>query len=318
MSASTLESTAAFKDRARQIGVEDRYIDKFVSKNFAAFGRYAFAIVYSPQHTDETPLINFLNDLLEEQPSADQLACMRRLFFKSHSMALTDVRLRVEGGPDPAAVSRKLATAERVARQQEQMTRLGGIVFTPETTPSTHLVDLFVEMLELGVLSYVKPELCCSRAQEVSAVKKDPAVSTDAAGLLKLATKATEAHCDAGSETKLKAAWQRRNLAMDLAGLVSFPVAEGWVLFLYSHLLRDPPRGFAKISLQQILDCDKQLFTVASHRTMGGLKVGPNNVKPLDAIFNELRESGEVLQFLTHLPAARTHEPPRCHFQRVA
>ena len=103
-------------------------------------------------------------------------------------MALTDVRLRVEGGPDPAAVSRKLATAERVARQQEQMTRLGGIVFTPETTPSTHLVDLFVEMLELGVLSYVKPELCCSRAQEVNAVKKDPAVSTDAAGLLKLAT----------------------------------------------------------------------------------------------------------------------------------
>ena len=68
MSASTLESVAAFKDRARQIGVEDRYIDKFVPKNFAAFGRYAFAIVYSPQHTDETPLINFLNELLEEQP----------------------------------------------------------------------------------------------------------------------------------------------------------------------------------------------------------------------------------------------------------
>ena len=45
-------------------------------------------------------------------------------------MALIDVRLRVEGGPDPAAVSRKLATAERVARQQEQMTRLG-VSFLP-------------------------------------------------------------------------------------------------------------------------------------------------------------------------------------------
>ena len=50
---------------------------------------------------------------------------------------------------------------------------------------------------------------------------------------------------------------------------------------LYSHLLRDPPRGFAKISIQQILDCGKQLFTVASHRTMGNLQVGLNNVKPL-------------------------------------
>ena len=86
--------------------------------------------------------------------------------------------------------------------------------------------------------------------------------------------------------------------------------------FLYSHLLRDPPRGFAKISLQQILDCDKQLFTVASHRTMGNLQVGPNNVKPLDAIFNELRESGEVLQFLTPLPATRSHEPPQASGSR--
>jgi len=137
MSASTLESTAAFKERAKQIGVEDRYIDKFVAKNFAAFGRYAFAVVYSPQHTDETPLLKFLNDLLDEQPSPDQLSCMRRLFFESYSMALTDVRQRVEGAPDPSAVTRKLATAEMVARQQEQQARLGGIVFIPETTPST-------------------------------------------------------------------------------------------------------------------------------------------------------------------------------------
>ena len=100
------------------------------------------------------------------------------------------------------------------------------------------------------------------------------------------------------------------------AGLVSFPVAEGWVQVLCSHLLRDPPRGFAKISLQQILDCDKQLFTVASHRTMGNLQVGPNNVKPLDAIFNELRSSGEVLQFLTPLPATRSHEPPQASGSR--
>ena len=310
MSASTLESTAAFKERAKQIGVEDRYIEKFVAKNFAAFGRYAFAVVYSPQHTDETPLLNFLNDLLDEQPSPDQLSCMRRLFFESHSMALTDVRQRVEGAPDPSAVTRKLATTERVARQQEQQARLGGIVFTPETTPSTHLVDLFVEMLEVGILSYVKPEQCCSRAQEVSAIKKDPAVSTDATGLLKLASKSSEPHCDAGSEIKLRAAWQRRNLAMDLAGLVSFTVSEGWVQFLYSHLLRDQPRGFAKVSLQQLLDCDKQLFTVASHRTMGSLQKSLNDVKPLDTIFMELRVSGEVLQYLTPLPATRVHEAP--------
>ena len=97
--------------------------------------------------------MNFLNELLEEQPSADQLSCMRRLFFESHSMALTDVRHRVEASPDPTAATRKLATAERVARQADQEKRLGGIVFTPETTPSNTLVDLYVEMLETGILT---------------------------------------------------------------------------------------------------------------------------------------------------------------------
>ena len=189
MAASTLESEAAFKERASQIGIEDRYIEKFVEKEFATFGRYAFSVVYSPHHTDEAPLRNFLTDLLDEAPSGSQLACMRRLFFESRAMALTDARQRVEASPDPALATRKLATAEQVARQKSQEERLGGLVFTPETTPSNHLVDLFVEMGETGILTYIKPELCCSRAQEVRAVKKDTTVSTDASGMLKLGTK---------------------------------------------------------------------------------------------------------------------------------
>ena len=310
MSATTLESVAAFRARAKQIGVEDRYIDRFELRNFAAFGRYAFAIVYSPQHTDETPLIDFLTDVLGERPGADQLACLRRLFFESHSMALTDVRLRIESSPDPAASTRKLATAERVARQKEQEARLGGIIFTPETTPSNHLVDLYVEMLETGTLVYVKPEQCCSRAQEVSSIKRDATVSTDSAGMLKVGSKSTEPNCEANSELKLRAAWQRRSLAMDLAGIASFNVVEGWVQLLFTHLLRDQPRGYSKIGLQQILDCDKQLFTLASHRTMGTLQPGANQVKPLDQVLGELRESSEVLHFLSPLPAVKHHEPP--------
>lgn len=69
MAASTLESEAAFKERALQIGIEERHVEKFVEKRFAAFGRYAFAVVYSPHHTDEAPLRRFLTDLLEESPA---------------------------------------------------------------------------------------------------------------------------------------------------------------------------------------------------------------------------------------------------------
>ena len=310
MAASTLESEAAFKDRASQIGIEDRFIDKFVEKNFASFGRYGFCVVYSTNNADEGPLRRFLAQLLEEEPEADQMACLRRLYFESHTMALTDARQRVEASPDPAMATRKLATAERVARQSEQQERLKGLVFTPETIPANHLVDLFVEMCESGILSYIKPEQCCSRAQEVHAIKKDPAVSTDSSGMLKLGTKASEPTCEANSELKLRAALQRRNLAMDLSGIASFDVVEGWTQFLFSHLLREQPRGLSKVSLQQVLDCDKQMFTLASHRTMGNLREGADKTRPLDSAMEDLKKSTEILQYLMPLPTSRAHEAP--------
>ena len=67
-------------------------------------------------------------------------------------MTLTDARQRVEAQPDPAMATRRMATAERVARQREQQDRLGGLVFTPESIPANHLVDLFVDMCETGNL----------------------------------------------------------------------------------------------------------------------------------------------------------------------
>ena len=149
-------------------------------------------------------------------------------------------------------------------------------------------------------------------------MKRDPTVSTDASGMLKVGTKQTDPSCEANRELKLRSAWQRRNLAMDLAGLATFDIVEGWVQYLFQQLLKEQPRGFSKISLQQILDCDKHLFVVAAHETMGKLSSGPDEDKPLDAVIEKLRESNEVLQYLTPLPASRHHEAPQPSTPRPA
>ena len=307
---STLDSEAAFSERAEQIGVEKWVIDKFKDKKFATYGKLAFGFSYAPQSSDDTPLKNFVTNVLGEDPSEDQLASLRRLFFEAHTMALHDVRHRSEATPDPSQATRKLPTAERVARQKAQQSRLGGLIFNPTTIPSNHLVDLYVDMVETGILAYVKPENCCSRAQEVESVKRDPAVSTDFSGMLKVASKPSDPTCDAGSELKLRAAWQRRSLAMDLAGLATFSVMETWTQYLFQQLLKEQPKGFSRVSLQQLLDCDKQLFIHASHETMGKLSSGPGEDKPLDLVVDKLKDSSEILQYLTPLPAARAHEPP--------
>ena len=83
--------------------------------------------------------------------------------------------------------------------------RLTGIIFTPEVMPSNKLVDQFVEMLESGVLVYLPPDACTSRAQEIQCVKKDAAISLDGAGTLRLQNKSADPVVDAGTEVKLRA-----------------------------------------------------------------------------------------------------------------
>ena len=80
-----------------------------------------------------------------------QLSCIRRLIFESHTYALADMQLRIEPQVDVHGLqARKLPPAEREARQKEQEKRLAGVMFTPETIPSHHLVDLCVEMAPAG------------------------------------------------------------------------------------------------------------------------------------------------------------------------
>ena len=51
---STLDSEAAFTDRAETMGIQKWTIEKFKDRRFATFGKLAFAFTYSPQSaTDE-------------------------------------------------------------------------------------------------------------------------------------------------------------------------------------------------------------------------------------------------------------------------
>ena len=127
----------------------------------ATFGKLAFAFPYTPQSAVDAPLRAFITTVVEEEPGPDQMSAIRRLFFEAHTMALTDVRHRAEATPDVTPAVRKLPTAEHVARQKAQQARLGGLVCTPNTIPANNPVDQFVEMVESGLLTYVKPEHCC-------------------------------------------------------------------------------------------------------------------------------------------------------------
>ena len=184
--------------------------------------------------------------------------------------------------------------AERQARQFEQETRLEGIMFSPEVTPSHALVDLCVNMLEQNVLTWIKPEECTltSRSQEIQSLKRDPKVSLDASGSIKITSKTVTVTCAVSSELDLRNALQRRSLAMDQAKLCSFKEIEMWVQHLFLSHERVQPSGFSSVTLQQIIECDKQMFIRASNNLVGQLQREPgSSMTPLDKEIKALRTS---------------------------
>ena len=187
-----------------------------------------------------------------------------------------------KGKLTPQLATRKLPMAERQTRQLDQEARLEGIMFSPEVTPSHALVDLCVNMLEQNVLTWIKPEECTSRSQEIQSLKRDAKVSLDANGSIKISSKAASTTCTVSSELDLRNAFQRRSLAMDQAKLCSFKEIEMWVQHLFLSHERAQPSGFASVTLQQIIECDKQMFTRASNNLVGQLQTEPGSaVTPL-------------------------------------
>lgn len=307
MASANLDSEAAFVDRARKIGLTEDTLQGLLDNSYNTFGRLAFAVSATPTTlTDEA--VDAWIDGLGMRPSGFQKASLRRLLFEGVSMAIEEVRARVE--PSLEGHPKKLAAAERLDRQAKQERSLGGLVFTPETRPANACVDLCVEMLETGVLQYHVPSKWISRAQEAQCLKRDSSINIDADNNLKIATKSADLSCDVSSEMRLRQAWGRRSLAFDLANLASFRVMEEHVQFLFSVLQRVQPKGFQGVQLSQIIEADKQMFILASNNLMGRLTASPGAAPALDAEIARLSRSPELMQYLAPLQVPQVPNIP--------
>ena len=63
---------------------------------------------------------------------------------------------------------------------------------------------------------------------------------------------------------KLMYAFQRRGLAFDLVGLMSWDVHTEWTNKLFRALMAETPANFQSLTLQQIIKADQEMF-VAGH-----------------------------------------------------
>ena len=89
---------------------------------------------------------------------------------------------------------------------------------------------------------------------------------------------------DVGTEMKLMYALQRRGLAFDLVGLMSWDVHTEWTNKLFRALMADTPVNFQALSLQQIIKADQEMFLLLATEYDGPLKSSTlDGDPPLDA-----------------------------------
>ena len=83
-----------------------------------------------------------------------------------------------------------------------------------------------------------------------------------------MAQTTSEVQGDTGSELKLQWCWQRRGVAFDRCGLMSWTVHEKWVKTMLNNWGRET--RFRNIKTEQLIRADRELFTILSQEHPGG------------------------------------------------
>eukprot|EP00435_Cladocopium_sp_Y103_P047305 s818_g13.t2 len=223
---------------------------------------------------------------------------------------MTELEERVK--KTPLDTPKALPLAERMVRVEKQKKDLPGLVFDQFLEPAHGLTDKAHAMIEDGVLQYIPPEKCLSRHDEIQNQKAEQQVSFDNQGNLKISKRASDLSCDTSGELRLRQALTRKALACDQAGLCSFKKLEEWHNQMMNATMRTPPSGHEYVTMQQVLNADKELWSLMSQDSRGSLRVATGEDPPLDKLIDKLRESPQILCFMTPLPgssAAQTAKP---------
>ena len=296
--ASGLESEAVFTARASQLGVTAAQLAGFAAANINTLGQLAYGCSFQPGMPDEAPLAKLAEEIYGAPLSLGSMSIFRRLYYEAHTVALLDMRGRMEHNTDEAP--KKILAPEREARHLAQQHRLRGVSLEAEMQPSHILVDKCIAQYDSNELRYIQIDECATRAQELMGTKKTfDAVKVDANKNLRLSTESAEVVANISSDLMVRNALMRRALAYDLAALITFSVQEKWILKLFRLMAAVPLSGFRAISMEQCLRADQQLFISMQEATRATIVPAHGGARPLDLTMEKFSDHQEVNYLLS-------------------
>ena len=94
---------------------------------------------------------------------------------------------------------------------------------------------------------------------------------------------------------------------MEQANLVGFANHEAWAGRLFVARYREPPPGYAKITVQQLLNADARLFVRLAELTRAGVQATAAG-RPLDLAWDQAMNDSTVMHLLQPMPVALAKE----------
>ena len=305
-----LDSTPVFESRLLAAGLDEAHINTLVSKKINSLAKLAFMTNCQPGVGDDKELIAAISVLLlfdQQNPMpADVSASIRRVWYEAHSVAMSEMRQKVERSEE--SLPKKLPLPERETRRKDQQQRLGaGILIEGPLEPSNSLIDFIFTMREDEAVKYVDPIICTARESELSGVKKETFVKLESTGSLKAVQREHLVSADISSEYKLRTALQRRSLALDQLDLIDYTTSEKYHSFLFSLLAQQAPDSHYSITVGQVLNIDKQVWTQMALTCRSGISRKVNGVSPMVDALKEAMEHPMVKCLMQPLPRSSSY-----------
>ena len=306
---SIVDSEAQFTARLEQTRVPEVQRRALRTAGISTIASYAYAFGQPGQPIDNDRFSDWVEGL-SPGSSVGAIAALKRLLFESQTQLLALLKEQVTS-PDPT-VPRKVPHAERESRLANLKTRLVGVLIEGHAEPAHSLVDLACQIYEQNQLKFIPLEKCFSRLAELTATSGKPISKQLEVESSKVILKDRDADIEVSVQSSYQAleAFKRRGLALDMAGVMTFQEHDRYVQKLFAHLNRDPPAGFTRCSVSQVIAADKQVWTKCIEVNTKP-RPGPGGVLALDTELSAKLESYEVSFALLPLPVKSNSNAPQ-------
>ena len=270
-----VDSKAVFAQRLLDLGIGSLGT-KFRKFGWDKFGCFAFAVPSTGGGATDDQ--QFRKDVIcrlcesGEDDSPPQSAAIRRLWFEAHVVAVGELRRRVDRTDED--VPRRISQPERESRKNALRQRLQpGLIVAGLHDPGDSIINRFQQMVDENLLGWVHWECCPTFGQELDARSTKKRWLPDSKGVVTERTLKDTPEANTSDHLFIDLALQRRGLAADIAGVMSFDSHEVIRRRLMMALVEDPPDSrYSRPSIEHVRNADKFFWGQMAKECASGIK----------------------------------------------